>query len=116
MFSPSPIPGSTFGAQVLLEGRADLETCIDALESDPGALPATLHAHHGLLVLPGLSAISARPELLLRLSRLFGSEVEDYRETLTDAGKVHPQVPEIFVVANALMNARSCEISISVPA
>jgi len=40
------------------------------------------------------------PELLVRLSRLFGSEVEDYRQTLTPLHMVHPTVPEIFLVPN----------------
>jgi len=54
----------------------------------------------GLLLIPGLHAMTEAPELLVRLSRLFGTEVEDYRHTLTARNMVHPTVPEIFVVSN----------------
>ncbi len=40
------------------------------------------------------------PDLLLRLSRIFGPEVENYRETGMPLNLVHPTVPEIFVVSN----------------
>ncbi len=40
------------------------------------------------------------PDLLLRLSRVFGPEVENYRQTLTPLNMVHETVPEIFVVSN----------------
>lgn len=53
-----------------------------------------------MLHLPGMNAMADEPELLLRLSRLFGQEVENYRETLTAPNMVHPTVPEIFVVSN----------------
>src|SRR6202035_1765001 len=37
---------------------------------------------------------------LVRLSRIFGPEVEDYRQTLTALNMVHESVPEIFIVSN----------------
>ena len=40
------------------------------------------------------------PDLLLRLSRLFGPEVENYRTTGMAPNMVHPTVPEILVVSN----------------
>ncbi len=36
----------------------------------------------------------------MRLSRIFGPEVEDYRQTLTPLNMVHETVPEIFIVSN----------------
>jgi taurine dioxygenase len=47
-----------------------------------------------------MDAMADAPTLLVRLSRIFGSEVEDYRQTLTPLNMVHDTVPEIFVVAN----------------
>jgi taurine dioxygenase len=47
-----------------------------------------------------MAAMAGDPGLLLRVSRLFGPEVENYRETLTPAHMVHPDVPEIFLVSN----------------
>src|SRR5262249_12137023 len=73
---------------------------IEAAEADPDALPAALAECSGLLLLPGMNAMAEAPELLVRLSRIFGSEVEDYRETLTPKNMVHATVPEIFLVAN----------------
>ncbi len=69
-------------------------------EADPEALPRILAESQGLLLVPGMHAMADDPNLLLRLSRLFGAEVENYRETLTPLHMVHDTVPEIFVVSN----------------
>jgi len=87
-----PLPGAAFGATVRLR-----RSIADQL---PGDLPAALADAGGLLLLPGLGEITAQPELLVRLSKLFGPEVEDYRYTLTAATSVHAAVPEIFIVSN----------------
>ncbi len=87
-----PLPGAAFGATVRLK-----HSIADELPDD---LPAQLAQAGGLLLLPGLGEITTRPELLLRLSRLFGPEVEDYRFTLTAQTSVHTTVPEIFIVSN----------------
>ena len=87
-----PLPGAAFGATVRLR-----RSVADLL---PGDLPAALADAGGLLLLPGLGEITAQPELLVRLSKLFGPEVEDYRYTLTAATSVHAAVPEIFIVSN----------------
>jgi taurine dioxygenase len=87
-----PLPGASFGATVRLRRPIG--------EDLPKDLPAALAEAGGLLLLPGLGEISARPELLVKLSYLFGTEVEDYRTTLTAATSVHTKVPEIFIVSN----------------
>lgn len=87
-----------FGAVLRFAGGA--EAAVRAAERDPGALPALLAEARGLLLLPGLGAMAQEPELLLRLSRIFGPEVENYRETGMPLNLVHPDVPEIFVVSN----------------
>jgi taurine dioxygenase len=43
---------------------------------------------------------AGEPGLLVRLSRIFGPEVENYRQTLTPLNMVHETVPEIFIVSN----------------
>ena len=63
-------------------------------------MPRALADSSGLLLLQGMDAIADEPTLLVRLSRIFGPEVEDYRQTLTAQNMVHETVPEIFVVAN----------------
>ena len=93
----SPLPGAGFGGRITLTGAWDL---VEAAEADPDALPRALAESSGLLLLPGMEAMVERPDLLVRLSRVFGAEVEDYRQNLTSPNMVHPAVPEIFIVSN----------------
>lgn len=98
-FSVRPTPDSCFGT-IIAFGQSDLEKVLDSLEARADLLLSALIAANGLLVLPGLGAITEQPELLLRLSRLFGTEIEDYRHTLSTRNLVHPAVPQILVLAN----------------
>lgn len=100
-FNISPLPGATFGGLVqLANGGGDANAVVDEAEANPDALPSALYDAQGFLFLPGMGAISDNPDLLLRLSRLFGAEVEDYGKTLTAKNFVHETVPEIFIVSN----------------
>jgi taurine dioxygenase len=94
------LPHSTFGGLVRFPSCADARAVVAAAEAVPEALPRALDASDGLLFLPGLHGISDDPELLVRLSRLFGDEVEDYHQTLSATHLIHEKVPEIFVVSN----------------
>jgi len=95
-----PLAGAGFGGRVRLEGGAGALEVVRAAEADPAALPAALARCNGVMVLAGMEAMADDPALLLRLSRIFGPEVENYRETHMAANMVHPTVPEIFVVSN----------------
>lgn len=96
-----PLPGASFGGSIRLgDGQNDARGLIEAAESSPGALTGALAQCGGLLLLTGMQAIADDPALLVRLSRQFGPEVEDYRQTLTRSNMVHETVPEIFVVSN----------------
>ncbi len=95
-----PLPGSTFGGLVRFDAAADTRAAVAALEAAPDALPRALYASDGLLLVPGMQAITEAPELLVRLSQLFGSEVEDYHETLSAKHMIHDRVSEIFIVSN----------------
>lgn len=94
------LPGARFGAHLALAEGADGHAFVAAAEAAPAVLRAALDDADGLLLVRGLDAISAAPALLLRLSHLFGEEVEDYTTTLTPRNAVHPQFKEIFVVSN----------------
>src|SRR5882672_12330218 len=94
-----PLPGAGFGATVALAG-ADAHALVAAAEAEPQMLPRSLADHGGLLLLKGLQAIAQEPSLLLRLSQLFGPEIEDYRSTLIARNQVHTGVPEILIVSN----------------
>jgi len=95
-----PLPGANFGGRLSLPGDGGAQALIREAERTPEALPRALADSGGLLLLPGMQAMADAPELLARLSRRFGPEVEDYRQTLTPANMVHPTVPEIFIVSN----------------
>jgi taurine dioxygenase len=95
-----PLPGASFGARVRLAQTATAAMLVAAAESDPGVLPEMLARAGGVLLLPGMQSMAEDPGLLVRLSRVFGSEVEDYRQTLVAQNLVHPTQPEIFVVSN----------------
>lgn len=99
-----PLPGATFGAVVRLMGDGGARALVNAAEAAPHALPGILYDHGGFLYLPGMNEISDDPHLLVRLSRLFGPEVEDNLKTFTAENKtlfnIHDQVPEIILVTN----------------
>ncbi len=97
-FDIGPLPGASFGALVRFAGGAG--AAIDAAEANPEILPRALDTAEGLLALPGMRAITDEPALLVRLSRLFGPEVENYKFTLIAPNFVHRSVPEIFIVSN----------------
>jgi len=97
-----PLPGVHFGGTLRLAdvAHSNARDIIAAAEASPEALSDALAQSDGLLLLTGMQAIADEPALLVRLSRLFGPEVEDYRQTLTRSNMVHESVPEIFVVSN----------------
>ena len=99
-FDVQPLPGAPFGGLIRPNAADDTGAFIAAAEAEPAALPDALYASEGLILVPGMREIAEQPSLLVRLSRLFGPEVENYTETLTDPNKVHPDVPEILVVSN----------------
>lgn len=99
-FEVSPLPGAGFGAVFRFPVDMDTRSAVAALEAEPAILSDTLNRSGGLLLFPGLHAISREPELLVRLSRLFGPEVENYRQTLSEAHMIHPLADEIYVLGN----------------
>ena len=99
-FAIRPLPGTGFGGLVDFPEGADTEAAISAVEAAPDAFLDSFYAAHGLLVMSGMHAINDQPELLVRLSRVFGPEVEDYTETTITRNNIHPDVSEILVVSN----------------
>ena len=95
-----PLPAASFGAWLRFDDTSDLAATVAGLERAPDDFTSSLQDAQGLLVLPGMQQISDQPELLVRLSRLFGDQVENYRETVTPPNMIHEQVPEIMLVSN----------------
>nr|WP_316628920.1 TauD/TfdA family dioxygenase [uncultured Brevundimonas sp.] len=100
LFDLEPLAGTTFGARLRFSEARGLAATLEALEAAPEALSDAFYRCGGLLVLPEVLAIAQDPGLLVRLSRLLGSEVENYHQTLTTKNNVHASVPEIYLVSN----------------
>ena len=79
-FDVNELPGATFGG--LLTVSTNPAVMVLAAEALPDALPNLLDKHQGLLLIKCMDEMADEPELLLRLSRIFGTEVESYHETL----------------------------------
>lgn len=92
-----PLTQSPFATLAVSDHSADP---IDELLNNIDLVRDAMNAANGLVVARGLQRIADDPQLLVRLSHGFGSDVEDYRETITEPGKVHPQAPQILIVAN----------------
>jgi taurine dioxygenase len=95
-----PLPEANFGGVARLRGAPGALAFIAAAEAEPEALPTALADCGGLLLVPGMQAMADAPGLLVRLSRNFGAEVEDYRETGTPLTAIHDTTPEILLVSN----------------
>jgi taurine dioxygenase len=95
-----PLENATFGGLAQFEGVSDASAVVAAAETESETLLDALYTAHGFLLMKGMQGINEEPELLARLSRLFGPEVENYHEALTTANFVHESVPEIFIVSN----------------
>ena len=97
----SPLPGSSFGAVVAGPAASDAHSLLALAEGTLQLLPRLLDASDGFLLLRGMHGITENPNLLVRLSALFGPVVEDYTETTMAPELIHPSHPEVFVVSNA---------------
>ena len=92
------LPGATFGVELIPNVRA--QALVTQLEHDPKPVLDAFYEAHGLMVFRDLNDINDDCSLLVRLSRLFGSEVENYHKTLTPERLIHSQVPEVIVISN----------------
>ncbi|MBS35465.1 MAG: hypothetical protein CMO26_06015 [Thiotrichales bacterium] len=99
-FKTAPLAQASFGASFALPKTETLADLIEKLERSPDVLPSALTAAEGLLVLKHFDAITDDPQLLVRLSRLMGPEVENYHETTTPTRLIHDKVPEIIKISN----------------
>ena len=94
------LAGVTFGGLASFTGAPTASAAVAAAEAEPDALPDALYAANGFLLMKGMSGITEEPALLMRLSQLFGDEIENYRETQMRPTSIHTEVPEILLVSN----------------
>ena len=99
-YERSPLAGATFGATINFLPGASLEERISQLEDNAQSLPNELVRAEGLLVLKGMHEITQQPALLVRLSHLFGPEVENYQDTPTPVRLIHEDEPQIIKISN----------------
>ena len=93
-----PIPGSSLGGVINVESRE--ESFYEAVQSQADLLPGLLDQSNGLLVIKGLAGIADDAEKLVKLSHLFGSEVENYTDTPTPRNMIHDEQGEILLLSN----------------
>ena len=101
----APLSEAFFGAVMRFPALSGAREAVAALEDAPETLGAAVCEHGGLLLLPEMDDISDEPELLLRLSKLLGPEVEDYRNSYAFVNRrnlfdFHDTVPEIIQITN----------------
>jgi taurine dioxygenase len=99
-YQSSPLKEASFGAAVHFLPGARLRERIEQLEDDARSLPNALTQADGLLVIKDMHEITQQPELLVRLSRLFGPEVENYQDTPTPVRLIHEDAPQIIKISN----------------
>ena len=94
-----PLPDAEFGGKICFD-PASTKLDVVALEAHPQALLDALIDAGGLLALTGMGAITEDPAVLVRISHLFGPEVENYHQTLSQSHLVHEDVEQILVLCN----------------
>ena len=103
-FAVTPLAGASFGGVVRSPEGSGTHRLVAMAEKHPVALTDVFYASSGLVLLPDMLEISETPELLVRLSRLFGREVENNLDTYTEGNQtlfnIHDTVPEILLVTN----------------
>lgn len=93
------IEGCGFGVIVQISAPTP-DAAVDALLAEGPSLRSRLNGAGGLMVIRGLAGLARRPAALVALSRHFGPEVENVRETLTAPRFFHPDVAEVMRLAN----------------
>ena len=94
-----PIDGASFGARCAFAGARSAAATVLAAEENRDAFLHAFYGAGGFLLLEGMEGIRQDPALMLRLSLIFGPEVEDYRQTIRARHDIHPEVPEILLIA-----------------
>ena len=105
LYELTALPDACFGAVMRFPELSGAREVVAALEAEPEALGAEICARGGLFLVPDMHEISDEPELLLRLSKLLGPEVEDYRDSYAFVNRrnlfdYHDTVPEIIQITN----------------
>ncbi|NNF79532.1 MAG: TauD/TfdA family dioxygenase, partial [Rhizobiales bacterium] len=99
--SPSfrPLELAPFGVLATIDA-ATTEAAVNAVLGAGAQVLSELNKAGGLMVVRGLAGLRDAPRELVRISEIFGQEVENYHDTLTAARFFHDEVPEVLVLSN----------------
>ena len=78
----------------------DIEDVLATFSSNADVILSRFYAARGLMLIEGMHSVFERPRALVELSRLFGSEVENYHQTLTSPRFFHDSEEEILILSN----------------
>ena len=78
----------------------DLEDVLAICSANADAILSRFYAARGLMLIEGMHGVFKHPRALVELSRLFGSEVENYHQTLTSPRFFHDSEEEILILSN----------------
>ena len=95
-----PLQLTGMGGQIEF-ASGDMDCILEVFERQAGHILEYFYGARGLLVLKGMQGIRLHPQALVELSRVFGPEVENYRQTLTSPRFFHDSVDEILILSNA---------------
>jgi taurine dioxygenase len=90
---------SGFGVRLEFD-TGDIESILKIWLGNAELILSKYYAVGGLMLVKGLSEIRDNPRALVELSKLFGDEVENYRQTLTSERFFHDTVDEIIILGN----------------
>lgn len=93
------IEGSRFGVTLEFD-TSDIASIVAIFTANAEIILREYYAANGLMVVKGLQQIRDIPLALVELSRNFGSEVENYHQTLTSERFFHDSVAEILILGN----------------
>ncbi len=94
------LQNASFGVQLEFD-TADIDRILAICRHNADVILRRFYRAGGLMVIKGLAQIREFPAALVELSRLFGPEVENYRQTLTSPRFFHDSVDEILILSNA---------------
>ena len=94
------LDGIGFGVSARLQTGQTLGHALAEFRSCPELLLDVFYEAGGLMVFEGLESIVEAPHELVEISSLFGSEVENYEQTLTPKHMIHEQIPQILLLSN----------------
>ena len=94
-----PLEASPFGVLAEIEAD-DVDQAVAHFLTSAEEITGALNAAGGLMVVRGLAGLRDAPRDLVKISKVFGPDVENYRETLTAERFFHDEVPEVLVLSN----------------